>query len=132
MEPPVLAKMEEFVPGAKLDQVDLNKAEPEVQLQEGEQEIQEEEEPKKLSDNDHPVGEVEINPPKIEVQNKEEVEPVEDEDEAGREMRGEGYTADQLQFLMGLSLVVGFVFMLMVDQCGGGHSHAHISGKQPS
>ncbi len=34
------------------------------------------------------------------------------------------YTTDQLQFMMGLSLVVGFVFMLLIDQCSGGHAHS--------
>ena len=42
------------------------------------------------------------------------------------------YTVEQLQFLLGLALVLGFVFMLFVDQCGGGHSHNHsgASGKE--
>ena len=35
------------------------------------------------------------------------------------------YTTDQLQFMMGLSLVSGFIFMLLIDQCNGGHSHSH-------
>lgn len=39
------------------------------------------------------------------------------------------YTTDQLQIFMGLSLVTGFVFMMLIDQCSGGHSHTHISGK---
>jgi zinc transporter 9 len=34
----------------------------------------------------------------------------------------------KLQTLMGLSLLLGFVFMLFVDQVGGGHSHAPSSG----
>ncbi len=35
------------------------------------------------------------------------------------------YSTDQLQFMMGLSLIVGFVFMLLIDQCsGGGHAHS--------
>ena len=38
------------------------------------------------------------------------------------------YSTDQLQFFMGLSLVTGFVFMMLIDQCSGGHSHTHISG----
>ena len=32
---------------------------------------------------------------------------------------------ESLEFLLGLSLVLGFVFMLVVDQCG---SHSHSSG----
>ena len=35
------------------------------------------------------------------------------------------YTVEQLQFLLGLALVMGFVAMLLIDQCGGGHSHNH-------
>ena len=35
------------------------------------------------------------------------------------------YTVEQLQFLLGLALVLGFVFMLLIDQCGGGHGHSH-------
>ena len=38
------------------------------------------------------------------------------------------YSTNQLQFFFGLSLVTGFVFMMLIDQCGGGHSHSHISG----
>ena len=38
-----------------------------------------------------------------------------------------GYTVEQLQFLLGLALVLGFIFMLFIDQCGGGHSHNHSS-----
>ena len=73
---------------------------------------------------DHPVGAVEIQPPNVEVLNADkEVESIEGEEEEEGE-----YTTDQLQFMMGLSLVVGFVFMLLVDQCGGGHSHAHVTG----
>lgn len=33
---------------------------------------------------------------------------------------GEGH----LQTLLGLSLLLGFIFMLLVDQIGGGHSHS--------
>lgn len=32
---------------------------------------------------------------------------------------------EQLQFLLGLALVLGFITMLLIDQCGGGHSHNH-------
>ena len=39
------------------------------------------------------------------------------------------YTVEQLQFLMGLALTLGFVFMLLIDQCGGGHSHNHSTGE---
>ena len=35
----------------------------------------------------------------------------------------------RLQTLMGMSLLLGFIFMLFVDQCGGGHSHAPTSGE---
>ena len=38
---------------------------------------------------------------------------------------GSPYSVEQLQFLLGLALVLGFVFMLLIDQCGGGHSHNH-------
>ncbi len=34
------------------------------------------------------------------------------------------YDQEELQFMMGVSLTLGFVFMLLVDQCAGGHSHA--------
>ncbi len=47
-----------------------------------------------------------------------------DEEKAGPPV----FTTDQLQFFFGLSLVTGFLFMMLIDQCGGGHSHAHISG----
>lgn len=40
----------------------------------------------------------------------------------------EGLGEERLQTLMGLSLLLGFVFMLFVDQVGGGHSHAPSSG----
>ena len=46
---------------------------------------------------------------------------------AGEE--GTPYTVEQLQFLMGLALILGFVFMLLIDQCGGGHSHNHTAGE---
>lgn len=37
----------------------------------------------------------------------------------------ENYTFEQLQLMMGVSLVLGFTFMLMIDQVGGGgHSHS--------
>ena len=36
----------------------------------------------------------------------------------------EGLGEEKLQTLMGLSLLLGFIFMLFVDQVGGGHSHA--------
>jgi hypothetical protein len=77
--------------------------------------------PKKIKEADHPVGEVEIQPPKVEGQNNDKEDSIEDE-------KGATYSTDQLQFMMGVSLVVGFVFMLLVDQCGGGHSHSHVSG----
>jgi len=38
------------------------------------------------------------------------------------------YNTNQLQFFFGFSLVTGFLFMMLIDQCGGGHSHSHISG----
>ncbi|XP_064403338.1 zinc transporter ZIP9-like isoform X2 [Halichondria panicea] len=34
------------------------------------------------------------------------------------------YSTDQLQFMMGFSLILGFVFMLLIDQCSGGHAHS--------
>ncbi len=34
------------------------------------------------------------------------------------------YSTDQLQFMMGFSLILGFVFMLLIDQCTGGHAHS--------
>lgn len=85
----------------------------------------------KIKQADHPVGEVEIQPPKVaEVHdsNNAEKEELVVEDAEGDRI---GYNTDQLQFMMGLSLVVGFVFMLLVDQCGGkgGHSHSLLSGK---
>ena len=43
----------------------------------------------------------------------------EEEEEGGEE---------RLHTLMGLSLLLGFIFMLFVDQVGGGHSHAPPSG----
>ena len=40
----------------------------------------------------------------------------------------DAYSIEQLQFMMGLSLVLGFIFMLVIDQCGGGgHAHTHSS-----
>ena len=41
---------------------------------------------------------------------------------------GEGEGEEKLQTLMGLSLLLGFIFMLFVDQVGGGHSHTPSSG----
>ena len=41
------------------------------------------------------------------------------------EEEGGPYTVEQLQFLLGLALVLGFIIMLLIDQCGGGHSHNH-------
>ena len=41
----------------------------------------------------------------------------------------EGHGEEWLQTLMGLSLLLGFIFMLFVDQIGGGHSHAPSSGQ---
>lgn len=35
---------------------------------------------------------------------------------------------EKLQTLMGMSLLLGFIFMLFVDQVSGGHSHAPSSG----
>ena len=35
---------------------------------------------------------------------------------------------ERWQILMGISLLLGFLFMLFVDQVGGGHSHAPSSG----
>ena len=35
---------------------------------------------------------------------------------------------ERLQTLMGMSLLLGFIFMLFVDQLGGGHSHSPSSG----
>ena len=43
---------------------------------------------------------------------------------ASEEEEGE----EKLHTLMGLSLLLGFIFMLFVDQIGGGHSHAPPSG----
>ena len=41
----------------------------------------------------------------------------------------ESFTVDQLQLMMGASLVLGFIFMLVIDQVGGGgHSHTHSTG----
>ena len=81
---------------------------------------------KKPKDSDHPVGRVEIHhPPKVEVGNADkEGESMEEDSEKDKMV----YTTDQLQFFVGLSLVVGFIFMLLVDECGGGHSHNVISG----
>ena len=46
------------------------------------------------------------------------------------EEEGSPYTVEQLQFLLGLALVLGFVAMLLIDQCGGGHSHNHSTGEK--
>lgn len=35
---------------------------------------------------------------------------------------------EYVQIFMGLSLLLGFIFMLFVDQVGGGHSHAPSPG----
>ena len=41
----------------------------------------------------------------------------------------DSFTVEQLQLMMGASLVLGFIFMLVVDQVGGGgHSHTHSTG----
>lgn len=70
---------------------------------------------------DHPIGEADIQPPKVIDNNgrDKEMDSMDDEEEGA-------YTTDQLQFMMGLSLTAGFVFMLLIDQCGGGHSHTHM------
>lgn len=117
--------MEDIVAhGGKFEPPDINKPpEPEVGEPPEDREAAaraQGEEPKKIKEAEHPVGEVEIQPPKVEVQNG---------DKDAEDEEGEDYTTDQLQFMMGVSLVVGFVFMLLVDQCGGGHSHAHVSGE---
>ena len=44
-------------------------------------------------------------------------------------LQGDDYTFEQLQTLMGMTLVIGFIFMLIIDQCGGGHSHTHSPGR---
>ena len=42
----------------------------------------------------------------------------------------DGYGEEELQTLMGASLLLGFIFMLFVDQVGGGsHSHSSPSGQ---
>lgn len=35
---------------------------------------------------------------------------------------------DSLQFLIGISLVLGFIFMLIIDQLSGTHSHTTNTG----
>lgn len=45
--------------------------------------------------------------------------------------KGEGYSEEQLQFMLGLSLVLGFVFMLAVDQIATAHSHVPVSTGEP-
>ena len=52
------------------------------------------------------------------------------EDQLGDENMAAEYTTDQLQFFMGLSLITGFVFMMVIDQWSGGHSHTHIPGER--
>ena len=42
----------------------------------------------------------------------------------------EGLSEERLQMIMGASLTIGFLFMLLIDQLGGGHSHS--TGQQPS
>ena len=39
----------------------------------------------------------------------------------------ENFTFEQLQLMMGVSLVLGFTFMLIIDQVGGG-GHSHSTG----
>ena len=34
-----------------------------------------------------------------------------------------GYSEEQLHTIMGAALTLGFIFMLLVDQLGGGHTH---------
>lgn len=48
----------------------------------------------------------------------------------GEEEEEEEDGEERLQMLMGLSLLLGFIFMLFVDQVGGGHSHAPPPGIQ--
>ena len=43
----------------------------------------------------------------------------------------ENFTFEQLQLMMGVSLVLGFTFMLMIDQVGGG-GHSHSTGRLAS
>ena len=39
---------------------------------------------------------------------------------------GESHSSEEeLHYLIGVALVTGFVFMLLVDQIGGGHAHSH-------
>ena len=45
--------------------------------------------------------------------------------------RGECYSDEQLQFMLGLSLVLGFVFMLAIDQIGSAHMHASSTSGEP-
>lgn len=42
-----------------------------------------------------------------------------------------GLEDDGLQFLMGMSLVLGFIFMLVIDQLSGTHSHTGNIGMGP-
>ena len=114
--------MEEFVP--QVEQPDMNNPPDNIEPPQGGQAPVEAEGAQKKSD--HPVGEVEIQPP-VGNSDKDKLEVGEEEEE---EEGGSSYTIDQLQFMMGLSLVVGFVFMLLVDQCGGGHGHSHMTGEQ--
>lgn len=40
----------------------------------------------------------------------------------------DGYGEEELQMMMGVSLTLGFIFMLLVDQCGGGgHTHSPVT-----
>lgn len=125
IDTPIIVKMEDIVEGAKFEHPDLNQH---PEDQEGVQGGVVQDGPGQAvnpGEADHPVGAVEIQPPNVEAPN------VDKEAESMEEEGGEGgYSTDQLQFLMGLSLVVGFVFMLLVDQCGGGHSHSHVSGEK--
>ena len=121
-----LVKMEDLVQQVegKFEQADVNKP---PEQEPGIQDIVGGEGEPKKKEADHPVGEVEIQPPKVEMGNAhKEVEAIEED-----YVEKVAYNRDQLQFLMGFSLVVGFVFMLLVDQCGGGHSHhIHMQGER--
>ena len=44
----------------------------------------------------------------------------------------DGYTVHELNVVMGLTLVLGFLFMMLVEHCGGGHAHSSAPLKMTS
>ena len=67
-----------------------------------------------------------VNPPPPADDLQAAVDAPKDGDHHHHEHGGETHSSEEeLHYLIGVALVTGFVFMLLVDQIGGGHAHSH-------